>query len=32
MIFHILNMLAAWTALSIASGLAIAPAFARRLR
>jgi hypothetical protein len=28
----IVNILAAWTAISIVSGLAIAPAFARRLR
>jgi hypothetical protein len=28
----ILNILAAWTAVSIVTGLAIAPALARRLR
>lgn len=31
MMFNILNIMAAWTALSIVAGLAVAPAFAARL-
>ena len=32
MLLNILNVLAAWTVVSVATGLAVAPVFARRLR